>query len=241
MAEFAGQGRRRDGQDRALGVRHAVAAHLGEGQAGQRISAAGSHDQHIVRAAGQVHQHPPRRPRSTRGCTSGSPGTSPHTATSASRSCWQARSRHARPSSLAGWIRPRSPGTSKASTGIRTASCARARTSPKRSACRLPGEPLVPTMSLPMPNTVQPVFLIDWEWQVIRSHLLLGESGPAPAPSRRRRRTPRDTQSAFTGPEKVISRAVPATTSPTCGSGRFGADAIMGGRRASGEVTAGTP
>jgi hypothetical protein len=29
-----------------------------------------------------------------------------------------------------------------------------------------------------MPNTVQPVFLIDWEWQVIRSHLLLGESGP---------------------------------------------------------------
>jgi hypothetical protein len=61
MPELAGEGRRRDGQDWALGVRHAVAAHLREGQAAQRTATASPHDQHIIRAAGQLHQHPARR------------------------------------------------------------------------------------------------------------------------------------------------------------------------------------
>jgi hypothetical protein len=58
MPELAGQFGRRDGYDRTLGVSQAVAAHCGEGQPGQRAPAAGAHDQHIPRTAGQVHQHP---------------------------------------------------------------------------------------------------------------------------------------------------------------------------------------
>ena len=61
MPEFAGQGRRWDGYDRALSMGQAVAAHFEEGQAGQHALTASTHDQHIVRAAGQVHQHPTRR------------------------------------------------------------------------------------------------------------------------------------------------------------------------------------
>ena len=74
----------------------------------------------------------PAGPRSTRGWTSGSPGTSPHTATSASRSCCRAISQHARPSSRdepIGWARS-SPGSSQAMTGTSTAWCARAMLSP---------------------------------------------------------------------------------------------------------------
>ena len=58
MPEFAGERGRRDGQDRALGVGQAVAAHPGKGQPGQRAAAASAHDQHIAGAAGKVHQDP---------------------------------------------------------------------------------------------------------------------------------------------------------------------------------------
>ncbi len=54
VAELAGQGGRRDGHDRALGMGHAVPADLGKGRAAQRAPAARPHDQHIVGAAGQV-------------------------------------------------------------------------------------------------------------------------------------------------------------------------------------------
>jgi hypothetical protein len=49
MPEFAGQGGRRDGDDGALGMGQAVAAHLGKGQPPQRAPAASAHNQHIVR------------------------------------------------------------------------------------------------------------------------------------------------------------------------------------------------
>ncbi len=62
MPEFAGQGGWWDGNDGTLGAGQAVAAHLGKGQPPQRAPAVGAHDQHIVRAAGQVHQHLARRP-----------------------------------------------------------------------------------------------------------------------------------------------------------------------------------
>ena len=61
MREFAGKGGRRYGQDRAPGVGQAIAAHLGKGHPGQRAAPPGAHDQHIARAAGQVHQHPAGR------------------------------------------------------------------------------------------------------------------------------------------------------------------------------------
>jgi hypothetical protein len=48
---------------------------------------------------------------------------------------------------------------SQASTGIKTAPWARATLSPQRSACRLPGEPLVPTITRPTPGTILPMFL----------------------------------------------------------------------------------
>ena len=62
MPEFAGQGGWWDGEDGAPGVGQAVAAHLGKGQPPQRTPASGAHDQHIIGAAGQVDQHPARRP-----------------------------------------------------------------------------------------------------------------------------------------------------------------------------------
>ena len=62
MPEFAGQGGRRDGDDGTLRTGQAVAAHLGKGQPPRRAPAARAHHQHIVRAAGQVDQHPARRP-----------------------------------------------------------------------------------------------------------------------------------------------------------------------------------
>ena len=49
MPEFAGQGGRRYGDDGALGMGQAVAAHLGKGQPPQRAPAASAHNQHIVR------------------------------------------------------------------------------------------------------------------------------------------------------------------------------------------------
>lgn len=58
MPELAGQGGRRDGDNGTLGMGQAVAAHLGKGQPPQRAPAASAHNQHIVRAAGQVGQHP---------------------------------------------------------------------------------------------------------------------------------------------------------------------------------------
>ena len=58
MPELAGEGGWRDGQDGALGVSQAVAAHLGKGHPGQRAAAAGPYDQHIARAAGKIHQDP---------------------------------------------------------------------------------------------------------------------------------------------------------------------------------------
>ncbi len=61
MPEFAGECRRRDSEDWALGVGQAVAAHLGKGHPGQRAAAASAHDQHIAGAAGKVHQNPARR------------------------------------------------------------------------------------------------------------------------------------------------------------------------------------
>jgi len=61
VPKFTGERGRRDGQDRALGVGHAVAAYPGKDHPGQRASAAGAHDQHIAGAAGEVHQHPARR------------------------------------------------------------------------------------------------------------------------------------------------------------------------------------
>ena len=62
MPELAGQGGRRDGDNGTLGMGQAVAAHLGKGQPPQRAPAASAHNQHIVRAAGQVDQHPAHRP-----------------------------------------------------------------------------------------------------------------------------------------------------------------------------------
>ena len=62
MPEFADQGGRRDGDDGTLGMGQAVAADFGKGQAPQRAPAASAHDQHIVRAAGQVDQNPAHRP-----------------------------------------------------------------------------------------------------------------------------------------------------------------------------------
>jgi len=58
MPDFPGECGRRNGDHRALGMGQAVAAHLGKGQPPQRAPAAGAHNQHIVRAAGQVDQHP---------------------------------------------------------------------------------------------------------------------------------------------------------------------------------------
>jgi hypothetical protein len=58
MPELAGERGWRDGQNGALGVGRAVAAHLGKGHPGQRAAAAGHYDQHIAGAAGKVHQDP---------------------------------------------------------------------------------------------------------------------------------------------------------------------------------------
>jgi len=75
MPELAGQGRRRDGHDGALGVGQAVAAHLGKGQPAQRAPAAGAHDQHIVRAAGPADRREPHpRLPSARPGVAGRPG-----------------------------------------------------------------------------------------------------------------------------------------------------------------------
>ena len=64
----------------------------------------------------------PAGPRSACGCTSGSSGTSPRTAISASRNRWQARSRHAWPDPAAGRVCPPAPDQDvpTATTSLRT-------------------------------------------------------------------------------------------------------------------------
>jgi hypothetical protein len=94
-----------------------------------------------------------------------------------------------------------------------------------------------------MPSTVQPVFLPDWGWQVICSHLLSREACSrraftAPAGGT----TTHATGSAFAGPQIVISCAVlvPARSSAGRSDGPIGKEAIMGAAElASGEQAAG--
>jgi hypothetical protein len=61
VPEFAGKFGRWNRQDRALRVGQAVGAHLRKGDPGQRAPAASAHDQHIVGAAGKIHQDPAGR------------------------------------------------------------------------------------------------------------------------------------------------------------------------------------
>jgi hypothetical protein len=58
---FPSECRRGNGEHRALGVRHAVAAHLAAGRPGQRATTASTHDQQVIRMAGEAHQDPARR------------------------------------------------------------------------------------------------------------------------------------------------------------------------------------
>ena len=92
-------GRAADGHDRALGTGHAVSRLTSKGERPSAPRAARPHHQHIVRLAGQVHQHPASRsPLYTR-LHQRVVGNLAHAPISASRSCWQAISRHAFPSS----------------------------------------------------------------------------------------------------------------------------------------------
>ncbi len=61
MPDFAGECGRRNGEDRALGVGQAVAAHLAGDHPGQRATTAGTHDQQVTSAAGDRDQDPAGR------------------------------------------------------------------------------------------------------------------------------------------------------------------------------------
>lgn len=61
MPEFSGERGRRDGQDGALGVGQAVAAHPGKDHPGQRAAATSAHHQYIPGTVSQVDQHPADR------------------------------------------------------------------------------------------------------------------------------------------------------------------------------------
>jgi hypothetical protein len=58
MPDFSGEYGWRNGDDWALGVGQAIAAHLARDEAGQRTTAASTHNQQVAGAAGQTHQDP---------------------------------------------------------------------------------------------------------------------------------------------------------------------------------------
>src|SRR6266704_4115058 len=58
MPDFLSKGSRRNGEYRALGVSHAVAAHLAGDRPRQRATTAGTHYQQVTRAAGDADQDP---------------------------------------------------------------------------------------------------------------------------------------------------------------------------------------
>jgi hypothetical protein len=58
MPDFLSKGSRRDGEDRALGVSHAIAAHLAGDCPRQRATTASTHYQQVTRAAGDAYQDP---------------------------------------------------------------------------------------------------------------------------------------------------------------------------------------
>src|SRR6516162_9525971 len=96
----------------------------------------------------------PGWPRCTIGWTDRSPGSVPQAVSSAAHSCCQAASCQIRTRAGQGCRAARSPpGGTQARTGVRVASLGRARFSACRSARRLPGEPLAPTMTRRTPDT----------------------------------------------------------------------------------------
>ncbi len=58
MPDFPGQGRRRDSEYRALGMSHAVTAHLAGDRPGQRATTASTHHQQVTGAAGNPDEDP---------------------------------------------------------------------------------------------------------------------------------------------------------------------------------------
>ena len=58
MPDFLSKGSRRNGEYRALGVSHAVAAHLAGDRPRQRATTAGTHYQQVTRAAGDAYEDP---------------------------------------------------------------------------------------------------------------------------------------------------------------------------------------
>ena len=162
MPGLLGQVGGRDGDHRAAGVRQAVAAHPAAGQAAQGTAAACAHDEQVPGAAGSIDEHLAGLAAQHRGC--------------GPEICGQAPPRQVEglPEPLPGGLLPdcaqvggrltasSPPGGSQASTGINGASSSRARSAAKRSACRLPGDPLAPTMIRHAPDTV--VLLEDAKW-----------------------------------------------------------------------------
>src|ERR1035441_8586995 len=153
---FLGDGGGRDGEYRAPGVGQAVAAHPAAADPGQWATPSCSHDEQVVGGAGGLDQDRTWFASSDDRPDGQARGFSSHAASSASRSRCEASSAQMRRRVEEGARRSaRSPpGGVQARTGISTASAVwRARSFAKRSARRLPGEPVAPTMTRRTGNT----------------------------------------------------------------------------------------
>jgi hypothetical protein len=243
MPELADQGGRRDGDNGTLGMGQAVAAHLGKGQPPQRAPATSAHNQHIVRAAGQVDQHPAHRPafdmrlypRIVRNLTPHCHQRVPELLTGQVPARVSQFARRPDPvGTVTAW---QFPGDNRDQDRIERAGQALPVTQCMQAARRAARPDEHPAYA----EHRSAAFLLDPAWQDICSHLLPREACSPQgltAPTAGTTRTPNG--SGLTRAGMVISSAPPARNSAACR--HRAADAIAGAAGlATGELSAAAP